>query len=141
MALASNTRDQLALRLRQNIERLAPEWAVSASHESGDPAIKVTEDSDTIAAIVIRRKSFVGLNIVAELSSSAAEGLPEHDVFLVIKDDLSPAKAAKLTKAATLLGCASLKVCEKAAPSASDAAESSVTAEIPNSADFGAVGL
>lgn len=140
MALASNTKDQIAKRLKQDLEKLCPELACAAKAAAdGQPMIEVKDGSDVVALVAIKQKSFSGFNIVAEISSSAGEGMPEHDAWLVIKDDQSLTLAARLTKAVAGAGCASLKVVESSDPAEADLVEADAT-EIPNDARLGATG-
>jgi hypothetical protein len=140
MALASNTKEQIAKRLKQDIEKLAPELTCAAKAAAdGQPMIEIKDGATVVALAAIKRKSFNGFNIVAEISSSAGEGLPEHDAFLIVKDDQSLVRMAKLAKAAAGVGCASLKVAASAAPAEADMTDANTT-EIPNDARLGAVG-
>lgn len=141
MALANNTRFQLAQRLTQNLKSLNPDCTIAQSTDGIDPALAISDTSGVIAVAVIRQKTFIGLNIVAEISSSAGEGTPEHDLFLAMLPTTSPSRASKLSKAASLLGTASLKIVEDATPLAAHCVDANVTAEIPNSAEFGSVGI
>lgn len=143
MALASNTKEQLAKRLKQDLEKAAPELQVSALQAAADgqPKLEIKDASDALIAIAqIKRKTFNGFNIVAELSSSAAEGLPEHECWLVLKDDQDQAMTAKLAILGHRLGCASFKLVASAAPAEGDAVEANVTLELGNDPRHGASG-
>lgn len=143
MALASNQKEQLAKRLKQDIEKLAPELSVSAlqAGADGQPKLEVKKsDGSTLAVVAIRRRTYKGFNVVAELSESAAEGLPEHECWLCIKSTASMVETAKLVKAAAALGCSSLKLISDASPAEADLTEENVAAEMPNDARVGHVG-
>jgi hypothetical protein len=143
MALASNTKEQLAKRLKQDLQAAAPEMSVSALQAAADgqPLLEIRDASAVLIAIAqIKRKTYVGFNIVAELSASAAEGLPEHDLWLVIKNDQSQAVTAKLAAVAHRLGTASFKLCPSAAPAEADAVDANVALELGNDPRHGAVG-
>lgn len=142
MALASNTKEQLAKRLKQDIEKLAPELSVSALQMAADgqPKLEVKDGATTLAVCAIKRRTYKGFNVVAELSESAAEGLPEHECWVALKSDASLAHTAKLVKAASALGCSVTKLVSSAAPAEADLVDASVTVELPNDARNGQVG-
>ena len=142
MALASNTKEQLAKRLKQDIEKLAPELSVSTLQAAADgqPKLEVKSGSTTVAVCAVKRRTYKGFNVVAELSESAAEGLPEHECWVVIKSDATLSQTAKLVKAASTLGCSVTKLVSSEEPSESDLVDSSVTVELPNDARVGQVG-
>lgn len=142
MALASNTKEQLAKRLKQDIEKLAPELSVSALQVAADgqPKLEVKSGSTTIAVVAIKRRTYKGFNVVAELSESAAEGLPEHECWVALKSDATLAQTAKLVKASAALGCSALKLVTSAAPAEADLVEANVAVEMPNDARVGHVG-
>ena len=142
MALASNMKRQLARRLADDMVQLNPTYTVAQSDTAaGDPALLVSEAGVAIAAMQIKRRSFTGFNIVAELSSSAGEGFPEHECWLVMKSDAAPHKAASLMKAADLAGCSVVKIGEVvAAPALTDLIDANVVLEIANSARNGQTG-
>lgn len=141
MALANNQRDQLAKRLKADIE-VREGYTVDLSYlSSGDPLLTIKNTSATIIAYCsIARRSFDGFNVVAELSSSAAEGLPEHVAYMLVDSDEADAVKAKLSVYAYSLGCSSTKLGFKAVIASSDLVDANVNAEIPNSARLGAVG-
>lgn len=141
MALANNTRDQLAKRLKQDIQLLAPEFTVAAgATAAGDPTLTVSNAAGVQALIAIKRRTYVGFNIVAELSASAAEGTPEHECWLDLNSTLAIEESAKLIKAAAGIGCSSMKILAAAAPAEADLVEANVKADIPNDARVGYVG-
>jgi hypothetical protein len=143
VALASNTKEQLAKRLKQDLEKLAPELSVSALQAAADgqPKLEVKDGATLLAICAIKRRTYKGFNVVAELSESAAEGLPEHECWVALKSSATVAQTAKLVKAASALGCSVLKlVSTAAAPVETDLVEASVTVELPNDARNGQVG-
>lgn len=140
MPLSSNTKEQIAKRLKQDLEKLCPEFACAAKAAAdGQPMIEIKDGATVVALAAIKQKKFNGFNIVAEISSSAGEGMPEHDAWLVIKDDRSLTEAAKLAKAVGGAGCASMKVVESSDPAEADMDDANA-AEIPNDARLGATG-
>jgi len=139
MALKSNQTEQMAKRLKSEIEKLAPEFKV----ENSGTLLTVKEDGAAVSFIKLQRRSFDGFNIAYELSESAGQGFPEHECFVAFKDDFAHEKFAKIVKCAASAGCSEMKLCKVPAAStldASSAAESSVTATIPNDARIGSVG-
>lgn len=141
MALQSNTREQLAKRLSADLGLRFPEGSVALSAmTSGDPLITLTVSSVDVAVIAITRRTFNGFNVVAELSASAAEGLPEHISWLAVRTDQSQTMTARLAAAVKMLGTSSMKLIFQAAVNASVISDSNVTAEIVNDARLGAVG-
>lgn len=143
MALASNQKDQLAKRVKQEIEKLAPELTVSSVQNGADgqPELTVKSAGTVIALLAVRRRTYKGFNIVAEISESAAEGLPEHELWLAVDDSNTLVQNAKLLKAAFALGCSGLKlIVTVAAPVEADLVEANVSAELPNDARNGFVG-
>lgn len=142
MALASNTKEQLAKRLKQDLEKLAPELSVSALQMAADgqPKLEVKSGATTVAVCAIKRRTYKGFNVVAELSESAAEGLPEHECWVALKSDATLAQTAKLVKAASALGCSVTKLVSSSAPAEADLVDASVTVELPNDARNGQVG-
>jgi hypothetical protein len=141
MALANNTRDQLAKRLKQDLQLLAPEFTVAVSAcADGNPSLTLSNAAGVQAYIAIKRRTYVGFNIVAELSASAAEGTPEHECWLDLNTGLGLVEVVKLTKAAAGIGCSSLKVLSSAAPADADLVDANVLADIPNDARVGYAG-
>lgn len=142
MAMASNQSEQMAKRLKADLEKLAPEFAARmTATAANEPVVELKDGATVIALIAFKRRSFSGFNIVAELSSSAGEGYPEHECWLVVKDDQSLTTMAKLTKAATSASASSLKICVEASADIADIGdESKVDAEIGNDARLGATG-
>lgn len=141
MALASNTKEQLAKRLKADIELREGYTAELGQLASGDPVLTIKDASATLLAYCsIARRSFNGFNVVAELSSSAAEGLPEHIAYLLMDSDNSALINSKLAVYVSQLGCSSMKLGFKSTIATSDLTDANVNAEIPNSARYGAVG-
>jgi hypothetical protein len=136
MALKSNHTDQMAKRLEQDLKLLAPELSIKLK---ADGLIEIKKAAAVLALAKLKRMSFDGFNIVAELSGSAGEGFPEHQAWLVIKNDATLGEIAKLVKAVAAAGAAELKVVESAAPAEADMVEANATS-IPNDARLGAVG-
>lgn len=141
MALANNQRHQMAKRLNADIPKLEATYTASLVDYNGDPEVIVKDSSAVVVArILLKQRSFSGFNVVAELSSSAAEGLPEHECWLDMKDSLTFDKIAKLVKACDQVGASSLKILSSAAPAEADLIDANVLAEIPNNARLGATG-
>jgi len=138
MALKSNQTEQMAKRLKQDLEKLAPELKIAAA---GSASISVKDGEDVVALIKLKRRSFEGFNIVHELSESAGQGFAEHELWLALKDDTSLERCAKLVKAAAAAGASEMKLVKTAeAPAEADLIEANVAATIPNDARLGAVG-
>ena len=142
MALANNQREQLADRLKADIELREPGFTVARSvATSGEPLLTVNDGTNDIAVLAIQKRTFDGFNVVAELSASAAEGLPEHITWLAIRADATQAVVARLTVAARDIFASSLKlVFETPVNAASVLDEAKVAEELPNSARYGASG-
>jgi hypothetical protein len=145
MALANNQRFQLMKRFKRDLQIVGPEYFQSDDAlANGDPALKLALSSGgpVVAYVAITRKTFNGFQVVAELSSSAAEGLPEHDMWLAIDNTaIDVLKMAKLSSFAHRIGAASLKIVSAGAPPTSASiAESNVSLELPNDPRIGASG-
>lgn len=142
MALASNTREQLAKRLKAEIEvREIGFVADMGLTSAGDPLLTIKNASGTTVAYAsIARRSYNGFNVVAELSSSAAEGLPEHVLFMLMDSDNAAALNAKLSIYAAGMGCSSTKLGFMSTITAADLVDANVAVEVPNSGRYGAVG-
>lgn len=139
MALATNQKEQMAKRLQADAQILAPEFAVSSTTDAnGNPVVLFKSGATVIAEMAIVPRSFNGFQIVAELSSSAAQGLPENEMWLVVKNDQSLATMAKLTKLALSASCSGMKVEVEASVDLSDIGdETKVVLEMPNDARNG----
>lgn len=142
MALASNTKEQLAKRLKADIElRDASLTVVSEVAASGDPVLTIKSGATVVGLCQISRRSFSGFNVVAELSSSAAEGLPEHVAYLLQLNTNTQLLTAKLAVVVKQLGTSSVKLGFKAAPVIADMVDDTyVSEEIPNDSRAGASG-
>lgn len=142
MSLASNQKEQMAKRLKADLALLAPELAAASLQDSdSNPVIQLKDGSDVVALAAIKRRSFNGFNVVAELSASAGEGYPEHELWLAVIDTTTLARQTKLTKLCAEMGCSSMKlVVTEAAPALADLVDANVSLELPNSARLGSVG-
>jgi hypothetical protein len=143
MALASNMKRQLARKLTDDMTALNPAYTVAAQDTAaGDPSLLISTGGVAIAAMQIKRRAFIGFNIVAELSSSAGEGFPEHECWLVVKSTQDPLTVAQLMKAADLAGCSVVKFGEvTAAPALADLIDANIVAEIANNPRMGQTGV
>jgi len=138
MALKSNQSEQMAKRLKQDLEKLAPELKVAADAAA---SLEIKDGQDVVARIALKRREFEGFNIIHELSSSAGQGFPEHECWLAMKEDTSLERCAKLVKAAAAVGASELKIVKTAeAPEAADLIEANVAVALPNDARLGSVG-
>ena len=142
MALASNHKEQLAKRLKADLEIRNPSLTVDLSvRSSGAPLLTVKSGATIVSVVSVVQRSFSGFNVVAELSSSAAEGLPEHVVNMLQLSTNSQLLTSKLTLTAFSLGASSLNIGFKSSPVESDLdTASNFSEEIPNSARYGASG-
>lgn len=136
MALASNQKQQMAKRLQADAKLLAPEYAASLiADANGNPVVQLQDPSNSnaiVALMGIAPRSFSGFNIVAEISASAAEGLPEHELTLAVKSTTAVDKMAKFTKLAASVATSSLKIVStSAAPALADLAAAPAL-EMPN---------
>jgi hypothetical protein len=143
MALANNHRDQLAKRLKADILLREPSWAiVQSTSAAGDPLLLISSGGTNLALCQIARRSFNGFNVVAELSSSAAEGLPEHIAYMLVDTAASQANATKLAMMVKMLGTSSVQMGFVANGSLTEAnlTAGNVSYEMGNDARNGAVG-
>ncbi len=143
MALASNTRFQLAQRFQADLQIREPLFTIDLSiRASGDPLLTIKNSSGTVVAVSqVRRRSFSGFNVVAELSNSAAEGLPEHVIDMLQLNSNSQLLTSMLSLTAYSMGASSINLGFKAAPAESDLdTASNFSQEIVNSARYGAAG-
>lgn len=147
MALAGNTRFQLAERLQADIQLREPTYTVVSSTQvtavPGDPLLTVKNASAaTIAIIAIDRRTFSGFNVVAELSSSAAEGLPEHIGYMLIDTAQSQTVVSKMVAYLVKIGFSSVQIGFVAAGSLTEAnlTAANVAFELSNDARYGASG-
>lgn len=139
MALQSNHKDLLAKRLKQELSLLAPELsAKTLADADSDPVIELKDGANVVALAAIKRRTFTGFNIVNEISASAGNGYPEHELWLAVKNDISFERLAKLTKATSSMGCSTWKFIKTvAAPALADITEANVSLEMPNDARVG----
>lgn len=141
MALASNTREQLAKRLKADLQLRDPSLTVdSGLSAAGDPLLTVKNGATVEMTVLISRRSYNGFNVVAELSQSAAEGLPEHVCYAQILNTLGQLKTAKYAMFVKQLGTSSMKLSFDAAPAEANMTDANVAEEIANDARVGAVG-
>jgi len=142
MPLANNQREQLAKRLKADIELREPDFIVTPETAStGEPILKIEDSGGTIAFAAISKREFAGFNVVAELSSSAAEGLPEHITWLAVDSGESQLVTSRLIVAVRDIGTSSLKLAFEASVDNTDVLDDAkVVAELPNNARAGASG-
>jgi len=142
MALASNQSEQMAKRLKQELEKSAPELAAALKQDAaGAPVVELKDGATVVALMAIKRRTFSGFNIVNEISADAGNGYPEHELWLVVKDDTTLPRMAKLTKAATAIAASGLKLCVEAAVDMADIGdETKVDLEMANDARLGFAG-
>jgi hypothetical protein len=143
MALSSNSKEQIAKRLKANLGLRFPGYSVaSAVDTNGNPALILTNASAVdVAAFVVARRSFVGFNVVAELSASAAEGLPEHVLMVACRSDASQLVTADIFMSAHEMGTSSLTLAFPAAATVAAAIDTAQQVqEFVNDARLGAVG-
>lgn len=116
MALASNTRYQLSNRLKADLLLRFPGYTVAQSIaagtglvDSGDYLLALTNSSATIVALLaVSRRHYSGFNVVAELSSSAAEGLPEHIVYSLVLTTAGQLVTSQVMMTAAQMGASSI---------------------------------
>jgi hypothetical protein len=150
MALATNTRFQLADRL--NADLVLAGYTVTASLTAGtgsggapqanDPFLMVSLGGTNQAAICISQRHYNSFNVVAELSSSAAEGLPEHVAYVLINSAASQLNTANIAAIAKRLGTSSMKLAFTAVGNLTEAnmTDAAVSVEMPNDPRNGASG-
>ena len=142
MPLANNQREQLAKRLEADIKLRHPDYVVTASQAAtGEPVLGVNNGSADIAYFAVSKRTFDGFNVVAELSSSAAEGLPEHILWLAVDTGATQLENSRMMKLASDLGTSSIKLAFEATVDSSDVLDDAkVVDELPNDARNGASG-
>jgi len=149
MARQSNQKDQLTRRLKQMCKRFLSDYTVGDLALTGagfaQQGVTVTSSGGVLLALLaVKQRSFSGFNVVAELSSSAGEGLPEHELWVCEDSDASGMTnifLARLMAVASKLGCSSIKFIDSTStPAESVLTEANVDVEIPNSDQLGAVG-
>jgi len=142
MPLANNQREQLGKRLKADIGLRKPDLVIDESvSANGEPIFVVSAGGNEEAAFAVSKIEFAGFNVVAELSSSAAEGLPEHITWLAIDTGATQLFAAEMMQLAVNLGTSSIKLAFEATIDKDDVLDDAkVVAELPNSARLGASG-
>ncbi len=138
--MRTNQREQMAKRLKQDLEKLAPEFSVAPSTYNSEPLLSISDNTGVVALAWLKPRSFEGYNIVAELSSDAGQGYPETELWLDVINSTSLARMAKLVKAATHIGASSFKLLTSAAPATADLVDANVVEELPNDPRIGASG-
>jgi hypothetical protein len=154
MSLATNTRDQIVRRLKRNIELTVPNSTVVLSQcTSADavaagesPSLIVSISAVAVAYIAALPKSFNGFNVVAELSSTSANGLPETDLFLQFDEaaaSYSIDAVQRLVYQCGRMGCSELDIINTSAEETLDGSEilyANITTQIANDPSLGGVG-
>jgi len=91
--------------------------------------------------VALEQRTYAGFNVVAELSSSAAAGLPEYIAYCAISSSLSQVLTAQISMEVKALGTSSMKQLFPASPTLVNVIdETQVVAEFANDAVLGAVG-
>jgi hypothetical protein len=148
MALATNTKYQLADRLQADLQfagYTVTRALATGSNEvaAGDPLLTVVNSGSTkVALISIDQRTYNGFNVVAELSSSAAVGLPEHVCYLAINSAASQLDTAQLALITKRLGTSSVQLSFQAVGNLDEAhlLAANVSAEVANDPRNGASG-
>ncbi len=152
MALANNQRYQLADRLQADLQltgytvtkTLTLGTGVSVgTPQAGDPLLAVYNSAETeVALIAIDQRHFNSFNVVAELSQSAAEGLPEHITYCLMNSADSQLDSVLLSAIVKRLGTSSVKYGFVAVGSLSEnnMSDANVAYELPNDSRSGASG-
>jgi hypothetical protein len=142
MPLANNQRDQLGDRLEADIKLREPGFTVTRDvGATGEPIFLVDSGSGVDAAFAISKRTFDGFNVVAELSSSAAEGLPEHITWVAVDTGASQILSMKYMQMAVDVGASSVKVAFEATIDKDSVLDDAlVAAELPANARTGASG-
>lgn len=134
MALANNQRLQMAQKLQADL-KISMGLVIQMQDDNGNPAMVGSD-----VAFEIRQRQYNGFQMLAELSSSSAQGLPEHELWFVANNDLTLDAMAKYSKLAFSVGASSVKLVLSDAPALEDMIDANVVAEIPNDIRLGAVG-
>jgi hypothetical protein len=143
MALATNSRDQMAKRLQANLALRFPGYTIAASNDAnGNPALILTNGSAVdVAAMSFVPRSFNGFNVVAELSSSAAVGLPETILMLAIRSDASQSVTSQIAMTAKGIGTSSMTLAFPGSATVANAIDATQqVVEFVNDARYGAAG-
>jgi len=150
MALANNQRYQLAERLQADLQ-LTNGMTVTSSQTTGtnyagavgDPLLLVADSAGTnVALIWITQRTFNAFNVVAELSQSAAVGLPEHICYQLTNSGGSQIDTTLVAAIVKRLGTSSVQYGFVAVGSLTEAnlTLANVTFELPNDSRLGASG-
>lgn len=142
MPLANNQREQLVKRLEADIKLREPSFTITKDiGAAGEVILLVDSGSGIDAAFTVSKRSFDGFNVVAELSASAAEGLPEHITWVAVDTGATQILSMKYMQMAVDAGASSVKVAfEATIDKDSVLDESLVSAELPANARTGASG-
>jgi hypothetical protein len=109
MALATNTLLQIQKKLQAILVARFPGYVVSPSVDAnGNPALILNDGSADRAAMAIVQRSYNGFNVVAELSASAAVGLPETVIMLAIRSDATQVLTADIAMSVKEMGTSSM---------------------------------
>lgn len=141
MSLASNHKDQMAKRLKADLELRGYSATIDLT-AANDPLLTIKSGATKLAICQITRRSFNGFQVVAELSTSAAEGLPEHIAYLLVDSAASQLNTSKLAMFVKALGTSSMKLgfVVNASLTEANLTDANVAAEIGNDARSGASG-
>lgn len=143
--MRSNQTDQMARRLQQFLAKQAPELTstIGIAADGVSPLLTIKASGSTVALCRLNRRSFVGYNIVGELSSDMAQGFPEHECWLSIISAMAADRVSKLAIITAKVGCADFYLSQSATPAESDMATSSgnFLLNLSNSAELGSVGV
>jgi hypothetical protein len=144
MARQSNLKEQLMRRFKRHLAVMAPQLTqVDSFSAAGNPALTLKSGATAWAYAIVEPMSFAGFNVVAELSSAAGEGTPEHILKLYLDTDasgLTEAEGALLGAIASKVPCSSLEVYSNtSAPAEAAVIASNLQYSIPLS-DLGAAG-
>jgi hypothetical protein len=144
MARFSIVKDQLIARLKRSLKRSTTLTLVDDSLSDGSPALVIKSGATAIAYVAVQPRSFNGFNVVAELSSAAGEGYPEHVVHVYFDTDaagMDTATAAQIAMLAGRIGASSMAVYQNTtAPSNAVIIAANLVYEIANTDEAGAVG-
>jgi redox-regulated HSP33 family molecular chaperone len=110
MSLATNTRFQMAEKLRLNFYKrfFSQGYQISEIGNATDGSVMVSISSagTVIAACALKPFQFNGFQVVAELSASAAQGLPETQAYLAIATTQGQQFTAQVSMAVKEIGSA-----------------------------------
>ena len=145
MSLPTNSRIQMMKRLKQDIQYSIPSLTITDSPLStGEPGLMLSVAGVDVSHVSIKGRDFNGFNVVADLSSSAAVGFPESELFLQLDTNavgMDYNMSSRIMHNVAKLGCSITKlIASTASPSPANALDANVTAEIANDARLGAVG-